>query len=82
MSSACTCHINVEECVYCNGKQIIFTDSSGDVMDVYKNGECLNFYSQSKCDNESAEVALEKKQIKELMLFLDKNYGYLLEGVK
>lgn len=82
MSSACTCHINEKECVYCNGKQIVLMDSKRDVLNVYKNGDNLNFYAVDNKDDESADISLEKKQIKELMLFLDENYGYLLEGVK
>ncbi|PTR87899.1 hypothetical protein [Bacillus anthracis] len=85
MSSACTCHIDVKGCVYCKGRmeeQIILTDSKKNVFDAYKNGDRLNLYTVDGKDGESAEISLEKKQIKELMLFLDRKYGYLLEGVK
>lgn len=62
--------------------KIILTDSKNNLLDIYRNGENLNIYAIDDKDGESADVSLEKKQIKELMLFLDKNYGYLLEGVK
>ena len=62
--------------------KILLTDSKNNLLDIYRNGENLNIYAIDDNDGESAGVSLEKKQIKELMLFLDKNYGYLLEGVK
>jgi hypothetical protein len=63
-------------------EQIVLIDREGHALDVYKNGDNLNFYAVDNKDDESAEISLEKKQIKELMLFLDRKYGYLLEGVK
>lgn len=85
MSSACTCHNNEKECEYCkdqNGFQVTLIDGVGHVLNVYKNGKTLNFYAQDITDDESTEIALDQKQIKELMLFLDRKYGYLLEGTK
>lgn len=88
MSSACTCHINVKECKYCN-LNVIQTENTLDVTDfdgdsvllekhINRNLSILNTEGASK----TVCVVLKEPQIKELMLFLDRKYGYLLEGVK
>lgn len=91
MSSACTCHINKDECLWCNkkvrfeddGNIIVIEDKEGNLTDFQKH-ENGNLYicSENSCDRQVAGSELEKKQIKELMLFLDRKYGYLLEGAK
>ena len=85
MSSACTCHINKEECSWCNkginylrnGELLHLRDEDGWIIELEK-GKKLGIGVDAGCGG----VDLEKHQIKELMLFLDKNYGYLLEGAK
>jgi len=91
MSSACTCHINKDECLWClkrirfedNGNIILINDEHGSLTEFQKH-EDGNLYvcSENGDDRQVAGSKINKKQLKELMLFLDRKYGYLLEGVK
>lgn len=87
MSSACTCHINKDECLWCkkglwyenNGKSLCIRDKDGwnGYFEIDEKGN-FGVGLETGCNG----VDLSEQQIKELMLFLDRKYGYLLEGVK
>lgn len=83
MSSACTCHINKERCLPCNKN--VYKLKNGSIIVINDEIEfeklpdkMLGIGLPAGCSGSD----LSLQQIKELMLFLEENYGYLLEGVK